>query len=87
MSIRSTITIEQPAAGSRAGATTAQVAQRFVVSPETVRRWARSGRVPAFRAGFLLRFDLQEVEAFVRANRRLSSHVERQKRRAALRSA
>ncbi|MCK6574671.1 helix-turn-helix domain-containing protein [Myxococcota bacterium] len=50
----------------RAGATAAEVAERFRVSTETVRRWARSGRVPTFRAGLLLRFDLAEVEAALR---------------------
>lgn len=51
---------------TRAGATTAQVAERFMVSQETVRRWVRSGRIPSFRAGLLLRFDLDEVEATLR---------------------
>ncbi len=59
-------TSSQAAPCSRAGATTAQVAERFRVSGETVRRWVRSGRVPSFRAGLLLRFDLDEVEQALR---------------------
>ncbi len=54
------------ALSTRAGATTTDVAERFRVCPETVRRWARSGRVPAFRAGAVLRFDLDEVEVALR---------------------
>ena len=59
-------TMQQTATRGRAGATTAQVAERFRVSGETVRRWVRSGRVPSFRAGLLLRFDLDEVEQALR---------------------
>lgn len=50
----------------RVGATASEVAERFRVCAETVRRWARSGRVPAFRAGTLLRFDINEVEHALR---------------------
>ena len=47
----------------------------------------RKSGLPHILLGSTVRYDLAEVEAFVRANRRLSSHVQRQKRRAALRSA
>jgi hypothetical protein len=40
--------------------------------------------LPYIALGKCVRYDLAEVEAFIRANRRLASHVERQKRRAAL---
>ena len=61
-------TTHSPSHQPRVGATTAQVAARFLVCPETVRRWARAGRVPSFRAGTLLRFDLDEVEDALRVN-------------------
>lgn len=47
----------------------------------------RKSGLPFIQLGSAVRYDMSEVEAFIRANRRLSSHVERQKRRAALRSA
>lgn len=50
----------------KTGATTVQVAERFVVSEQSVRRWARSGRIPAYRAGSQFRFDLAEVEEALR---------------------
>ena len=50
----------------KSGATTMQVAERFLVSEQSVRRWARSGRIPAYRAGSQFRFDLAEVEDALR---------------------
>ena len=50
----------------RTSATTSQVAELFAVSAQSVRRWARSGRVPAYRAGGQFRFDLNEVEDALR---------------------
>ena len=47
----------------------------------------RKRGLPYIALGKCVRYDMSEVEAFIRTNRRLSSHVERQKRRAALRSA
>lgn len=47
----------------------------------------RKSGLPFIQLGSAVRYDMSEVEAFIRTNRRLSSHVERQKRRAALRSA
>src|SRR5438132_4930603 len=40
--------------------------------------------LPHILLGSVVRYDLAEVEAYLRGNRRLSSHVERQKRRASL---
>lgn len=51
----------------REGASASVVAERFHLHPETIRRWARAGRVPAYRAGKSWRFDLTEVEAALRA--------------------
>ena len=50
----------------KAGATTMQVAERFLVSEQSVRRWARSGRIPAYRTGSQFRFDLADVEEALR---------------------
>ena len=47
----------------------------------------RKSGLPFIQLGSAVRYDMSEVEAFIRTNRRLTSHVERQKRRAALRSA
>lgn len=44
----------------------------------------RKRGLPFVQLGSTVRYDLAEVEAYLRTNRRLSSHVERQKRRAAL---
>ena len=55
-----------PTQPPRSGMTTSSLARRFVVSEQTVRRWAMSGRIPSFRAGSVLRFDLNEVEAALR---------------------
>ena len=57
------------AAGDRTpavGVTTEEVARRFAVCTESVRRWARSGRIPAFRAGGQYRYDLAAVEEALR---------------------
>ncbi len=48
------------------GATTEEVARRFRVCGESIRRWARSGRIPAFRAGGQYRYDLAAVEEALR---------------------
>lgn len=42
--------------------TTTELAERLGVTPATVRRWASSGRVPAYRVHNRLRFDVAEVE-------------------------
>lgn len=44
----------------------------------------RNAGMPHVTLGASVRYDLAEVEAYLRTNRRLSSHVERQRRRAAL---
>jgi excisionase family DNA binding protein len=52
----------------REGLSAEAVAERFGIHPETVRRWARAGKIPAFRAGVGWRFDLDEVEAALRSH-------------------
>jgi len=44
----------------------------------------RKAGLPYIQLGSVVRYDLEEVEAFVRSKRHLSAHVERQKRRATL---
>ena len=53
-------------ANRQQGATTGDIAERFRVCEESVRRWARSGRIPAYRAGTVYRFDLDAVEDALR---------------------
>ena len=51
-----------------AGLTAAEVARHFAVTPTSVRRWVRQGRVPAYRVGSHLRFDLDAVKAALAVN-------------------
>ena len=44
----------------------------------------RRAGMPYIQLGSSIRYDLGEVQAYLKTNRRLSSHVERQKRRAAI---
>lgn len=56
-----------PAPGThQAGMTASEIAEHFGVTEKSVRRWALTGCIPAFRAGSRLRFDLEEVEAALR---------------------
>ena len=45
--------------------TSEQVADTLAVSTTTIRRWERSGVLPAVRIGRLLRFCAADVEAFI----------------------
>ena len=47
------------------------VAARLLVQPRTVGDWARTGRLPAYRLGRLLRFRWEEVERALAATCRL----------------
>lgn len=38
-----------------------EVAAYFGISPETVRRLARSGKLPAYRIGKLWRFNIEDI--------------------------
>ena len=45
--------------------TTSQVANRFEVTPETVRQWARTGKLPAvLTPSGQRKFRIEDVEAF-----------------------
>jgi len=46
--------------------TTNEIARRFGVCAESIRRWARAGRIPSFRAGGRYRFDIEAVEHALR---------------------
>jgi hypothetical protein len=63
-----------------------ELARHLRISLRHLVNLRRSG-LPYIALGKCVRYDLAEVEAYLRTNRRLASHVERQKRRAALRSA
>jgi excisionase family DNA binding protein len=41
-----------------------QVAERFHVHPDTVKRWVRAGRLAELRVGKVRRFSPDDVEAF-----------------------
>jgi len=44
--------------------TTAEVAKRYRIGEQTIRNWAKSGRIPSIRLGYnCLRFDAAAVEA------------------------
>ena len=60
-----------------------QLADRLHISIRHLANLRKAG-LPYFQLGASLRYDVAEVEAYLRSNRRLSSHVERQKRRAAI---
>ncbi len=42
------------------------VAQRLSLDESTVRKWARTGRLPSYKMGRSVRFDPSEVDEFVR---------------------
>ncbi len=44
----------------------------------------RRAGMPYIQLGSSIRYDMDEVQAYLKTNRRLSSHVERQQRRAAI---
>lgn len=50
------------------GVTADEVAARFRVTAASVRKWARLGRIPSFKAGTVFRFDLEDVEQALRLN-------------------
>lgn len=45
--------------------TTAQVAERLRVRPDTVRRWIATGKLAAFRVGSRLRVRAEDADAMV----------------------
>lgn len=63
--------------------TETQLAQHLQISRRHLHNLRLAG-MPHIQLGSSIRFDLAEVEAFIRSRRRLSAHVQRQQRRAAL---
>lgn len=60
-----------------------QLAQHLQVSTRHLINLRKAG-LPFIQLGSSVRYDLAEVEAFIRGKRRLSSHVARQQRRKTL---
>ena len=49
--------------------TTAELAERFQVTPTTIRQWVRDRRIPAIKVSRrIIRFDLQDVLATLKAS-------------------
>ena len=57
-----------------------QLAERWQVSTRHLINLRKCG-LPFIQLGSSVRYDIEEVEAYLRSNRRLSSHVGRQRRR------
>ena len=60
-----------------------QLAERLQVSTRHLINLRKAG-LPYIQLGASVRYDPAEVEAYLRTNRRLSLHILRQKRRAAI---
>jgi hypothetical protein len=60
-----------------------QLADHLQISVRHLHNLRQAG-LPHIQLGSTVRYDLAEVEAFIRNKRRLSSHIERQQRRKAL---
>ena len=60
-----------------------ELARHLQISPRHLHNLRRSG-LPYIALGKSIRFDLAEVETYLRTNRRLSAHVTRQQRRKTL---
>jgi hypothetical protein len=67
----------------RCGSRKKQLAEHLQISPRHLINLRKAG-LPFAQLGSSVRYDLAEVEAFIRGKRRLSSHIERQRRRKAL---
>ena len=63
--------------------TLAQLADHLKISRRHLHNLRLAG-MPNILLGSSVRFDLTEVEAFIRSKRRLSAHVQRQQQRAIL---
>lgn len=51
-----------------------EVARMFGISAPTVRRWQYSGELPHHKIGRQVRFDRQDLEAFLAKRRNVSRH-------------
>jgi predicted DNA-binding transcriptional regulator AlpA len=60
-----------------------QLAEHLQISTRHLINLRKAG-LPFIQLGSSVRYDLSEVEQFIRSKRRLSSHIERQQRRKAL---
>lgn len=60
-----------------------QLSERLQVSTRHLINLRKCG-LPFIQLGSSVRYDVREVEEFIRGRRRLSSHIERQRRRKAL---
>ena len=74
-----------PSASTAPLLTEKELAAHLRVSLRHLCNLRRAG-MPYIQLGSSIRYDLDEVQSYLRTNRRLSSHVERQKRRAAIAS-
>jgi excisionase family DNA binding protein len=63
-----------------------ELARHLNISPRHLHNLRRAG-LPYIALGKTIRFDRAEVEAYLRSNRRLSSHIERQRRRKSMEGA
>ena len=61
-----------------------EVAEQLGYSPETVRRWTRSGELPGYRIGGRLRYPEDEVEQWVQERATTERGVSRTPQAAAL---
>ena len=51
--------------------TVLEIARRYHLNPETVRRWAREEKVPAQRVGNMLFFRADDISALVRRDKQV----------------
>jgi excisionase family DNA binding protein len=66
-----TLTLTKKIARGMKGALTAkQVAELLNISPKTVFKMAKAGRIPSFRVGSAVRFDARHVIDWLRKQRR-----------------
>jgi hypothetical protein len=72
-----------PTQSNAAWFTEQQLAERLQISTRHLINLRKAG-LPFIQLGASVRYDTAEVETYLRTNRRLSLHVQRQKRRAAL---
>jgi excisionase family DNA binding protein len=66
-----TLTLTKKIARDVKGALTAkQLAAMLAISPKTVFKLAKAGRIPSFRVGSAVRFDARHIIAWLRKQRR-----------------
>lgn len=60
------MTVNQSQAMARSLLSPTEIGAALAVHPETIRRLNRAGRIPGYRVGRYLRFDLDEVREALR---------------------